>query len=135
MTSQVPISPNGPNVSEIVFGTWRLLDEEPKPTIKDTIERLELCLELGITTIDTAEIYGLYTVEAALGEAFKEKPDLRDQFQIISKCGIDVPSIEKNTATLAHYNTSSANLLHCTEKSLQLLNTDRLEPSLCHQGG
>ena len=133
MTSQVPISPNGPNVSEIVFGTWRLLDEDPKTTIKDTLERLELCLELGITTIDTAEIYGLYTVEAALGKAFKEKPDMRDQFQIISKCGIDVPSDEKNAASLAHYNATAANLLYSAEKSLQLLNTDHLDILLVHR--
>ncbi len=133
MTSQVSISPQGPKVSEIVFGTWRLLDEENKPSTKDTIERLELCLELGITTIDTAEIYGLYTVEAALGAAFKEKPGLRDQFQIISKCGIDVPSAEKSSATLPHYNARADNLIHCTEKSLRLLNTDHLDILLVHR--
>ena len=133
MISQAPLAVNGPNVSEIVFGTWRLLDGEMKPSTKDVIGQLELCLELGITTIDTAEIYGLYTVEAALGDAFKDKPDLRDQFQIISKCGIDVPSEEKESTRIAHYNATATNLVHCAEKSLQLLNTDRLDVLLVHR--
>ncbi|NOX99175.1 MAG: oxidoreductase [Verrucomicrobia bacterium] len=133
MTPQVLLSPKGPSVSEIVFGTWRLLDDDSRPSIKDTVERLELCLELGITTIDTAEIYGLYTVEAALGSAFKANPGLRDQFQIISKCGIDVPSEEKNSATLPHYNARADNLIRCTEKSLRLLNTDHLDILLVHR--
>ncbi len=133
MISQVPLSPDGPSVSQIVFGTWRLLDDDSRHTSKDTIERLELCLELGITTIDTAEIYGLYTVESAIGAAFKEQPGLRDQFQLISKCGIDVPSDEKKAAALPHYNASASNLIHCTEKSLQLLNTDHLDLLLVHR--
>lgn len=133
MIVQVPISPNGPTVSQIVFGTWRLLDGDSPHTSKDTIERLELCLELGITTIDTAEIYGLYSVESAIGAAFKQQPGLRDQFQLISKCGIDVPSDEKKSVTLPHYNASASNLVHCTEKSLQLLNTDHLDILLVHR--
>lgn len=133
MITQVSLAPKGPMLSEIVFGTWRLLDEDPSASTSDIIERLELCLELGITTIDTAEIYGLYTVEAALGAAFKEQPGLREKFQIISKFGIDVPSEGKKTATLAHYNASATNLLHCVEKSLQLLNTDRLDVLLVHR--
>lgn len=120
-------------VSAMVFGTWRLLDGQAPPSTKDVLTRLELCLELGITTIDTAEIYGLYTVEAAIGAAFKEKPGLRDQFQVISKCGINVPSEEKKTTTTAHYNASSTNLIHCAEKSLRLLNTDRLDILLVHR--
>ncbi len=133
MIPQVPISPKGPKVSEMVFGTWRLLDCQPPPQTKDILNLLELCLELGITTIDTAEIYGLYTVEAAIGAAFKEKPGLRDQFQIISKCGINVPSEEKKPTKTAHYDASSTNLIHCAEKSLRLLNTDHLDILLVHR--
>ncbi|MFK5921132.1 MAG: aldo/keto reductase [Verrucomicrobiota bacterium] len=132
VTSQA-LSPNGPKVSQIVFGTWRLLDNDETPATHDVIKLLELCLELGITTIDTAEIYGLYTVEAALGKAFKDQPGLRDQFQIISKCGIDVPSQVKKSAVLPHYNSSADNLITCTEKSLRLLNIDHLDVLLVHR--
>jgi len=49
----------------MVYGTWRLLDT--KPTAQEINRRLHACLELGITTLDTAEIYGLYEVEQASG--------------------------------------------------------------------
>ncbi|MCB1093722.1 MAG: aldo/keto reductase, partial [Verrucomicrobiae bacterium] len=102
-------------------------------SVEDLIARFELCLELGITTLDTAEIYGLFTVEAAVGEVFKARPDLRDRFQIVTKCGIDVPSTEKSFARVPHYNASSANLIACAEKSLRLLNTDRIDLLLVHR--
>ena len=133
MVKQVPLSPNGPTVSDVIYGTWRLLSDEPKPSVEDLIARFELCLELGITTLDTAEIYGLFTVEAAVGEVFKARPDLRDRFQIVTKCGIDVPSTEKSFARVPHYNASSANLIACAEKSLRLLNTDRIDLLLVHR--
>lgn len=133
MVAPVSLSPNGPSVSQIIFGTWRLLDSDNPPSTQEVIQALEFCLELGITTIDTAEIYGLYTVESALGAAFKDQPGLRDQFQIISKCGINVPSSTKNKATLPHYNSCSDNLIACAEKSLTLLNIDHLDILLVHR--
>lgn len=133
MVKQVPLSPNGPTVSDVIYGTWRLLADEPRPSVADLIARFEECLELGITTLDTAEIYGRYTVEAAIGEVFKARPDLRDRFQIITKCGIDVPSPEKGFARLPHYNASAENLVSCAEKSLRLLNTDRIDVLLVHR--
>ncbi|MCF6312639.1 MAG: aldo/keto reductase [Verrucomicrobiales bacterium] len=133
MLASVSLSPNGPRVSQIIFGTWRLLDSDTPPTTQQIIQTLELCLELGISTIDTAEIYGLYTVEAAIGAAFKDQPGLREQFQIISKCGIDVPSAAKSKASLPHYNSGSDNLIACAEKSLSLLNIDHLDILLVHR--
>ena len=58
----------------MVYGTWRLL--ETKPTAQEINRRLHACLELGITTIDTAEIYGLYEVEQVLGAALALSPGL-----------------------------------------------------------
>jgi len=58
---RLKIAPNGPECSRMVYGTWRLL--ATKPTAQEINRRLHACLELGMTTIDTAEIYGLYEVE------------------------------------------------------------------------
>lgn len=41
----------------------------------------------GITTIDTADIYGDHTVEAILGDAFQLDSSLAPKFRIITKCG------------------------------------------------
>ncbi|NNE93887.1 MAG: aldo/keto reductase [Verrucomicrobiales bacterium] len=133
MPNPVTFCTNGPTFSDLIYGTWRLLDDDPRPTVEDLVERFELLLELGITTLDTAEIYGLYTVEAAIGEVFQARPDLRDRFQIVTKCGIDVPSDGKPNARLPHYNASRENIVACTEKSLQLLHTDRIDLLLVHR--
>ncbi len=133
MVKQVELSPDGPSVSDVIYGTWRLLDGDPRPSVADLTARFELCLELGITTLDTAEIYGLYTVESAIGEVFKANPGLRDKFQVVTKCGIDVPSSVKSHARLPHYNASSENLVACAEKSLGLLNTDHIDLLLVHR--
>lgn len=133
MVNQVSLSPDGPLVSDVIYGTWRLLADEPRPTVADLASRFELCLELGINTLDTAEIYGRYTVEAAIGEVFRARPDLRDRFTLVTKCGIDVPSEEKATARLPHYNASADNLVACAEKSLRLLQVDCIDVLLVHR--
>ena len=98
-------------IPDIVYGTWRILDDNEKPSAAALAERFHVCLEHGIDTIDTAEIYGLYSVEAAIGEALRADPELKDQLRIITKGGIDVPSAEKPGASLPHYNATSDNLV------------------------
>ena len=66
MVSKAYLSPDGPELSELIYGTWRILDAEPAPSPAEIVERFEACLELGINTIDTAEIYGGYRVEEAI---------------------------------------------------------------------
>ncbi|MDD5141195.1 MAG: aldo/keto reductase [Verrucomicrobiales bacterium] len=51
------LAAQGPEFSRMVYGTWRLLDTQP--AAQEVNRRLHACLDLGITTIDTAEIYGL----------------------------------------------------------------------------
>ncbi len=123
-----------PRLSDLSYGTWRLLDDDSSPPpAAELSARIELCLDLGITTIDTAEIYGGYRVEQTLGRALKSSPGLRDRVEIVSKCGIDVPSTEKGHARVNHYNATAENLVHCAEKSLSLLHTDHLDLFLVHR--
>src|SRR5271168_1918139 len=85
MMPRVPIAPQGPEFSRLVYGTWRMLKDQP--TAQEINRRLQVCAELGITTIDTAEIYGVYEVEAALGAALALSPGLRDKLEIVTKAG------------------------------------------------
>ncbi len=125
------LSPHGPEFSRLVYGTWRLLDT--KPTAQEINRRLHTCLELGITTIDTAEIYGLYEVEQLLGAALALSPGLRDRFEIITKAGIYVPCSYHPERRTAHYNATAPRLLKSLEKSLRLLGTDHVELFLVHR--
>jgi predicted oxidoreductase len=125
------LSASGPEFSRMVYGTWRLLDT--KPTAQEINRRLHACLELGITTLDTAEIYGLYEVEQALGAALSLSPGLRDKFELVTKAGIYVPCSYHPDRRTAHYNATAPRLLKSLEKSLRFLGTDHVELFLVHR--
>jgi predicted oxidoreductase len=115
----------------MVYGTWRLL--ATKPTAKEINRRLHVCRDLGITTIDTAEIYGLYEVEKLLGEAIGLSPGLRGQIEIVTKAGIYVPCRQHPERRTAHYNATGEQLVRGLEKSLRLLGTDHVDLFLVHR--
>ena len=128
---RIPIIAGGPEFSRLVYGTWRLLADHPTP--QQVNERLHTCLELGITTIDTAEIYGGYEVEEMLGRALALSPGLRDKLEIVTKAGIYVPNRFHPERRTAHYNASGARLVKSLEKSLRLLGTDHVDLFLVHR--
>ena len=121
----------GPECSRMVYGTWRLL--ATRPSAQEINRRLHGCVDLGITTIDTAEIYGLYAVEEWLGAALALSPGLRDKLEIVTKAGIYVPNPHHPERRTAHYNATGAQLVRSLEKSLRLLGTDRVELFLVHR--
>jgi predicted oxidoreductase len=133
MLPAVSIAPNGPTFSPIAFGTWRVLDDPATRTPQELLRRLHACLELGITTIDTAEIYGGYRVEEALGEALRLDPGLRSRLQIVSKCGIYVPNAFHPERHTPFYNASASRIIKSAEKSLRFLGTDSLDLLLIHR--
>ena len=133
MISRVSLCPHGPEVSRLVYGTWRVLDDTDTATTESLLKRLHTCLELGITTLDTAEIYGLYKVEEFLGQTFKKEPGLREKFEIVTKCGIYVPCEFHPDRKVAHYNATAARIVKSAEKSLRLLGTDYLDVLLVHR--
>lgn len=133
MIQRVPIAPNGPSFSRLVYGTWRFLDDPATAHSTDLLKRLHACLDLGITTLDTAEIYGLYRVEEFIGQTLKLEPGLRDKFEIVTKSGIYVPCDFHPDRKVAFYNTTAARIVKSAEKSLRLLGTDRIDLLLVHR--
>jgi len=96
------------------------------------IELMNSCLETGITTFDHADIYGGYTTEAAFGNAFGESRIDRKKIQLISKCGIQLPS-ENRSTKIHHYNYSKEHIIWSAEQSLKNLKTDYLDLLLLHR--
>ena len=94
----------GLQYSRVVLGFWRLLDWNL--TTDELIRYLEECLDIGITTMDHADIYGNYTVEEKFGEALKKRPDLRGKMQIISK----YQKLQELSITITAGNTSKNRL-------------------------
>jgi predicted oxidoreductase len=131
MITRSKIAPAGPELSRLAYGTWRMLDDGS--SIQDINRRLHRCVELGITTIDTAEIYGLYRVEAALGQALALSPGLREKLEIVTKAGIHVPNPLSPERKVGFYDASGARLIQSLEQSLRLIGTDRVELFLVHR--
>lgn len=131
MVTRESICPGGPEFSRLAYGTWRILDSKPTPA--EILERLKTSADCGITTIDTAEIYGLYQVEESLGAALRMEPAFRNRIEIVSKCGIQFPCPAHPGRRNAHYDATAANIISAAEKSLRLLGTDRLDLFLIHR--
>ena len=116
--------------SRIIHGHWRLADWNY--SVKTRIDLIESNLELGITTIDTANIYGNYTCEALFGEALAQKSELREKLEIVTKCGIKLTN-EKNGVHLNHYDSSKVHIMESVEQSLKSLQTDYIDVLLLHR--
>lgn len=133
MMSRFKLSPTGPDVSALAYGVWRLGDDPAGSSVARIREKIDTCLEVGITTFDHADIYGLYTCEGLFGRVLKESPALRDQMQIITKCGINVVCGNRPGVRVNHYDVTAPAIERCVERSLRELNTDHVDVLLVHR--
>jgi diketogulonate reductase-like aldo/keto reductase len=108
--------PGGEQVPLLGQGTW-MMGERPDRR-PDEIAALRLGVDLGMTLIDTAEMYGDGAAEELINEALG---DVRDQLFLVSKA---YPQ-----------NASRARLRVACEASLRRLGTDRLDLYLLHWRG
>jgi predicted oxidoreductase len=118
--------------SRIVAGTMTWGVWGKNCTENEMIDLMHVYLENGITTFDHADIYGDYTTESAFGNAFRESKIDREKIQLISKCGIQLPS-EVRKSNLKHYDYSKAYIINSVEQSLKNLETDYLDVLLLHR--
>lgn len=118
-------------MSDFIAGFWRLASWDY--SIQQRLALIEQYLELGVTTMDHADIYGQMQCEALFGEALSLKPSLRSKLQLISKCGIKPAFDSTPERYVNHYDTSRAHLLGSVENSLTRLNTDHLDLLLIHR--
>jgi len=109
-----PFGTSGPRVPAVGLGTW-MMEQDDRASAVAAIRR---GIELGLTHIDTAEMYGTGRVEAIVGEAIRGR---RDRVFLVSKV---LPS-----------NASSRGTIEACERSLRHLGTDRLDCYLLHWPG
>lgn len=114
--------------SRIALGFWRLLDWNL--TDDELLYFIEQCMDLGITTMDHADIYGNYTVEAKFGDALRKNPSLRNKMEIVTKCGIVYKSA---TARVKYYNYTEKYIIKQVEKSLINMGIDHIDTLLLHR--
>ncbi|CAH0529703.1 aldo/keto reductase [Vibrio hippocampi] len=131
MVQKVTMAPSGPDISQLVQGYWRLADWDMTPQQRLTF--LKQHIELGITTIDHADIYGNYECERLFGEALALEPSIREQIQIISKCDIKLCSDQFPQRKVNHYDTSAKHIYESVDNSLQRLGVSELDVLLIHR--
>jgi len=98
------------------LGTWHMGEDADR--YSDEVAALQLGLELGVTLIDTAEMYGDGRAEEVVAEAVSGR---RDQVFLVSK-------------VLPH-NADRAGTIRACEASLRRLGTDRIDLYLLHWRG
>ena len=118
-------------LSRFIWGQWRLLDWNLSYSEREKLTRE--VIDLGISSIDHADIYGDYSCEAAFGEVLKNNPSWRSEMQLISKCGIKLISDRYPNRKVKYYDYSYDYIVGQAENSLRNLNTDILDLLLLHR--
>lgn len=108
--------PCGEDVPALGQGTWNIGDNRARRA--DEMAALRLGLDLGLTLIDTAEMYGEGRSEELIGEAIRGR---RDETFLVSK--------------VYPHNASRKGAVQACERSLKRLGTDRLDLYLLHWRG
>ncbi len=118
-------------ISRFALGFWRL--KEWKMTTGELLGFVEKILSFGITTFDHADIYGDYSCEALFGKVLEQKPALRQNIQLITKCGIKPVSPKFPERKTNHYDTGYQHIVYSVEQSLKNFHTDYINMLLIHR--
>src|ERR1700730_5610581 len=118
MTETLPqvTLPSGERVPAFGQGTWHMGEDRRRAAEEAAAVRLGI--ELGMTLIDTAEMYGNGRAEEIVAEAAQGE---RDRLFIVSK--------------VLPYNASQKGVIEACERSLKRLKTDRIDLYLLHWRG
>ena len=108
--------PDGTEVPALGQGTWHM--GERAGDAKDEAAAIKLGIELGMTLIDTAEMYGNGGAEEVIADAIAGR---RDELFIVSK--------------VYPHNASKTGVPAACERSLKRLRTDRIDLYLLHWRG
>src|SRR4051812_11087704 len=116
------VSLGGLDVSRIGLGTMAMSGYylDPDSSDAESIRTIQRALELGVTHIDTAEIYGPYANEELVGRALDGR---RDDVVVATKFGF----VSHAGGGAGVLDSSPANIRAAVEGSLKRLGTDRID--------
>ncbi|MEM6395522.1 MAG: aldo/keto reductase [Bacteroidota bacterium] len=130
---KVKLSDSGPELSQFIAGSmnWGSWGADYKPT--ELARIIDSCFDVGMTTIDVADIYGHYTTEKLVGEALSELNAPRESYELVGKCGIKLTTSNRPYHKLKSYDCSEAHIFQSVDTSLADLQTDYLDVLLIHR--
>ena len=120
-------------LSSVIAGCMKWGQWGVKYSTQEYLQLIEECIANKVTTFDHADIYGDYTVEEEFGNALNLKSSLRQQMQLITKCGIRRFTSNRPEHQIHSYDTSKQHIISSAERSLKNLNTDFIDLLLIHR--
>jgi predicted oxidoreductase len=125
---RVPVANGGLEFSKFIQGYWRMADWGMNT--QEHLRFIQQHIDLGITTVDHAHVYGPPPCEQLFGEALKLAPSVRDQLEIVTKFGIQ-PSAD--TIKTKHYNSDANSIVKSVDLSLRRMGIDTIDVLLVHR--
>lgn len=122
-----------PALSNIIAGCMNWGQWGAKFTTAKYERLIKECLHSGISSFDHADIYGGYTTEEEFGHVIRKESSLRNQMQLITKCGIRMIAEARPDHHVKSYDTSAAHIIRSAERSLKNLSTDYIDILLIHR--
>lgn len=108
--------PSGKNIPALGIGTWNMGDSRSSEA--QEVASIRKAIELGMTIVDTAEMYADGRSEEVVGKAIR---DLRNDVFLVSK--------------VYPYNASALGTIDACERSLKRLGVEQLDLYLLHWRG
>lgn len=118
------LGPKGPTVSAVGLGCMGMSFAYGEYPQEASIKAIHHALDIGMTHLDTAEVYGPFANEELLGEALTGR---RDTAFIATKFGFDIQPDDKGGYRQSGVNSRPEHILAVVEASLKRLKTDRID--------
>lgn len=120
---QRKLGTQGPDVGALALGCMSFAGFYGKTDKQESFNTLKKALDLGVTHLDTAIIYGGGLSETLIGEFMQANPN---EFVVASKCGIV-------TKPSRHFSNKRDYIREAVEGSLQRLQTDHIPLYYLHR--
>lgn len=122
------LGPNGPEIGAIGYGAMSFSDMYGPTNEAESHAILDACRDLGVTHLDTANVYGMGKSENAIGTYLKANPGARDEFIIATKA-----TITRDANGNRAFDNSAEHLESELDKSLKRLGLDCIDLFYAHR--
>ena len=122
---QRQLGKDGPMVGEVGFGAMSFGGIFGPTDVATSHRTLDRCLDLGVTHIDTALIYGPHISEEVIGAYFRKNPTAEKRFSIATKGGFRINS--RGISNEADF------MRECLEGSLRRLGVEHIDLYYIHR--
>ena len=112
---------NGPEISAIGYGAMSFSDFYGATSEAESHAILDHCRDVGLTHLDTSNIYGMGRSEEVIGSYFAAHPDAKQEFVIATKA-----SIARDESGNRIFRNDRKHLEEELDKSLQRMGVDHV---------